>query len=124
MDGMPARGVANLDGHAQNRQLRLGVAVVSLGLVAAMVMRALGAGLQMHALLVPVLFVGAYGICAGLSHTCGVTAITGRRLTATGSERIADRSELAAVRRRGARVMATSLLVSLLAAALLYGLSR
>jgi hypothetical protein len=118
------RGVVNLDGRAQNTQIRAGVVTVALGLAAAMAMNALRVGLGTHLLLVPVLFFGAYGVCAGLARTCGLTAIVGRRLTATGSEPIADRVELAALRRRGALVIALSLLVSVLATALLFLLSR
>jgi hypothetical protein len=118
------RGVLNLDGRAQNAQLRVGVGTLAVGLAAAMAMNARGAGPGSHLVLVPVFFVGAYGICAGLSRTCGFTAITGRRITATGSEPIADRHELAAVRRRGGIVMAISLAVALIATMLLSLLSR
>jgi hypothetical protein len=118
------RGVVNVDGRMQNLQLRFGVVVLALGLAAAMAMHGVGFGLGMHALLVPVLFVGAYGICAGLSRTCGLTAIAGRRFTAGGTEPIADRRELAALRKRGAAVLAISLFVSVIATALLSFLSR
>jgi hypothetical protein len=118
------RGAMNLDGRAQNAQIRFGVGAMAVGLAAALAMKALGAGLGMHALLVPVLFVGFYGICAGLSQTCGLTAMAGRRIAEAGSEPIADRSELARVRRRGARVIATSLLAAALATVLLSLLSR
>jgi len=125
LDDMGAQhGVMNLDARVQNAQLRVGIVVSGLGVGAAMVMNALGAGLGMHLLLVPVLFVGAYGICAGLTRTCGLTAIAGRRLTATGSEPIADRAELSALRRRGRAVLAASLLVSVVATALLTSVSR
>jgi hypothetical protein len=118
------RGVVNLEGRAQNLQIRVGVVTVAMGLGAALAMNGLHIGLGMHLLLVPVLFIGAYGVCAGLSGTCALTAIFGRRLTATGPEPIADRAELAALRRRGAGIMATSLLLSVLATALLCLLSR
>jgi hypothetical protein len=84
-----------------------------------MAMNAHGVGPGPHLALVPVFFVGAYGICAGLSRTCGFVAITGKRLTATGTEPIADRNELAAVRRRGGFVMAISLAVAVIATVLL-----
>jgi hypothetical protein len=118
------RGVVNLDGRAQNAQLRVGVATLALGLAGAMAMNARGAGPGTHLALLPLFFVGAYGIVAGLSRTCGVTGIAGRRLTAMGTERIADRAELAAVRRRGAKVVATSLFVAVLVTSLLSVLSR
>jgi hypothetical protein len=118
------RGVANLDGRAQNAQLRVGVATLAVGLAAAMAMNSHDAGPRMHMALLPLFFVGAYGIVAGLSRTCGVTGIAGRRLTATGTERIADREELVAVRRRGAKVVATSLFVAVLVTVLLSVLSR
>jgi hypothetical protein len=118
-------GVVNLNARVQNAQLRVGIVLSGLGLAAAVAInKRVGAGLGMHALLVPVLFVGAYGICAGLSRTCGLTAMAGRRWTATGPERIADRSELAALRRQGAAVVAGSLLFSVLAAALLSAIAR
>jgi hypothetical protein len=121
LDVMAAqRGAANLDERAQNMQLRVGILVSALGFGAMVVTHTLGAGrATTHALLLPVLFVGAYGICAGLSRTCGLTAILGRRLTPTGTERIADRAELCALRRRGAAIMATSLAVAVFATALL-----
>jgi hypothetical protein len=75
-------------------------------------------------MLIPVLFVGVYGVCAGLWRTCGVTAMAGRRITATGTERVADRRELAALRRRGLAVLCGSLIVSVLATSLLSMLSR
>jgi hypothetical protein len=118
------RGVVNLDGRAQNAQIRVGVGTLAVGLAAAMAMNARGAGMGMHLALVPVFFVGAYGVCAGLSQTCGLTAVAGRRRTSTGTEPIADRSELAAVRRRGAKVVAVSLLMSVVGTVLFYLLSR
>jgi hypothetical protein len=118
------RGVLNLDGRAENTQLRVGVGTLAVGLAAAMAMNARGAGPGPHLALVPVFFVGAYGICAGLSRTCGITAITGRRITATGTEPIADRHELAAVRRRGGLVVVLSFAVSVIATLLLALLSR
>jgi hypothetical protein len=118
------RVVVNLDRRAQNTQLRVGVGTLALGLATAMAMKALGSGMRTHVVLLPVLFVGAYGLCAGLTRTCGFTAITGRRLTETGSEPIADRAELVAVRRRGAAVVATSLAVAVLGTALLSFVSR
>lgn len=118
------RGVLNLDGRAENAQLRVGVGTLAVGLAAAMAMNAHGAGPGPHLALIPVFFVGAYGICAGLSRTCGITAITGRRITAMGTEPIADRNELAAVRRRGGKVVAFSLVVSVIATVLLALLSH
>ena len=120
LDEMGAQyGAENLDARAQNMQLRAGILVSALGVGAVVALNRLGVGLGTRALLVPVLFVGVYGICAGLTRTCGLTAIAGRRLTPTGTEPIADRAELSALRRRGAAVMATSLFVSVLATALL-----
>jgi hypothetical protein len=118
---MAAHGpsVANLGERAQNVQLRFGVTLLVVGLAASMAMRRLGAGGPAHWLLVPFFLLGTYGIAAAMTRICGFTAILGHRLTETGREPIADRRELVAVRRRGALVMGTSVVVSLLAVLLL-----
>jgi hypothetical protein len=109
----------NLGTRAQNIQLRMGLALVSLGLLGALAMHQVGASARLHVLLVPIFFAGVYGLVAGLSGTCPMHAFFGKRAVDSGTEPIADRNELTAVRRRGAWVMATTLLVSLGASLLL-----
>jgi hypothetical protein len=114
-----ATGMQNLGARAQNFQLRMGLVLVTLGLCAAVVMSHLGASVRMHLALVPIFFVGVYGLSAGLVGTCAFCAMAGKRAAGSGAEPIADCHELAAVRRRGALVMATALLVSVAASLLL-----
>jgi hypothetical protein len=110
-----ATSTENLGARAQNLQLRMGLGLVSLGLLAAVAMNHFGASGPMHVVLIPVFFAGVYGLAAGLAGTCTFCAVFGRRATESGTEPIADRCELAAVRRRGAWLVATTLLVSLAA---------
>jgi hypothetical protein len=117
-------GVSNLDGRAQNMQLRVGVAGITLGLAVAVAMSKLGASTALYLLLFPLFFAGAYGIGAGLFGICGMCALFGRRLSEGGSEPVADRAELAKLRRRGTTVIATSALASALATLLLSFASR
>jgi hypothetical protein len=109
----------NLGARAQNIQLRMGLCLVSLGLVVAVAIHRLGTDSRLYFLLIPIFFAGVYGLAAGLAGTCAFHAMLGRRAIESGSEPIADRNELAAVRRRGRWVMATALIVSLTASLLL-----
>ncbi len=117
--GAHGPSVENLGERAQNAQLRFGVALLVAGLAASMAMRRAGASASAHLLLVPLFLMGTYGIAAAMTRTCGLTALFGQRLTETGRERIADRRELVAVRKRGALVMATSVAISVCAVLLL-----
>jgi hypothetical protein len=110
-----ATGMENLGARAQNFQLRMGVGLVSLGLFAAVAMNHFHAVARLRFALVPIFFGGVYGLAAGLAGTCAFCAMFGRRTTPSGTEPIADCHELAAVRRRGAFVIAMTLLVSLAA---------
>jgi hypothetical protein len=110
--------VANLETRAQNVQLRVGIVMVTAALVVGMVMDRLGAGRLSHLALVPMFFVGVYGLGAAILKTCGVTAFMGKRRTETGVEPVADRQELAALRRRGAALIGGSAVVAVAAAAL------
>jgi hypothetical protein len=114
-----SRRVENLDDRAQNAQLRVGVATMFLGLAVSVVLHKQGASPLAHLALIPIFLVGSYGMAAGLARTCGITALTGRRRTEHGPEPIADRRELAAVRKRGLAVIGGSLLLSIATALLL-----
>jgi len=113
------RRVENLDDRAQNAQLRVGVAMIFVGLAASVALHRHGAPWFAHFALVPFFLVGAYGMAAGLARTCGLTALTGKRRTEHGPEPIADRCELAAVRKRGMLLIAGSLLAAVATALLL-----
>jgi uncharacterized membrane protein YecN with MAPEG domain len=83
----------NLDSNAQDRQLRVGLVALA------------------GALVVALLLVTFYRVC-------GFTAIAGRRMTADGVEKVADRAELSAQRRSGFRVIVLSVACAALATAL------
>jgi hypothetical protein len=112
-------GIENLGARAQNLQLRVGLGLLSSGLLTAVAMNHFGASARLHFALFPIFFVGVYGLAAGLAGTCTFCATFGKRTTESGIEPIADCHELATVRRRAAWVMATTLLVSLAASLLL-----
>jgi hypothetical protein len=114
-----ATGMENLGPRAQNIHLRMGVGLVSLGLFAAVSMHHFHAVARLPFVLVPLFFGGVYGLAAGLAGTCAFHAMFGKRSTPSGTEPIADCHELAAVRRRAAFVIATTLLVSLAASVVL-----
>jgi hypothetical protein len=116
---VPQPQVANLDERAQNVQLRVGIALVSAGLFLGVLLNHLGASGATDLLLAPLFFVGTYGLGSAMIRTCAVTAFLGRRRAEKGTEPVADRAELAALRRRGAAVLATSFVVALGAASAL-----
>ena len=111
--------VENLADRAQLTQRRLGVAAVFLGLGAAIAMQRASMSGAFRVVLLPLFVVGSYGLFAGVAKTCALTAFRGFRITECGLEPIADRRELAGVRKRGMRVVLTSIVVSILAVALL-----
>jgi hypothetical protein len=111
--------VENLDDRVQSMQLRFGVALLVLGLCASVALHCLGASVLAHFALAPFFLVGTYGLAAAMTRTCGLTAMTGRRLTATGAEPIADRCARKAIRLRGTLVVAASIAVSVFAVVLL-----
>ncbi|MGD0674015.1 MAG: hypothetical protein ABSC94_01270 [Polyangiaceae bacterium] len=116
---MSSRRADNLDDRAQNAQLRVGIAMIFVGLAASVAMHRHGASAARNLSLLPIFLVGAYGMAAGLSRTCGLTALSGRRRTAHGTEPIADRRELAAVRKRGMLLMLGSSFAAVVIALLL-----
>jgi hypothetical protein len=112
-------GCGNLDDRARDMHIRMGVGMLSAGLLAAAVMHHLRwSGLASLALS-PIFFVAVYGLAAGFGGTCVLNAISGKRRGTSGAEPIADRQELAAVRRRGASLTGASLLIAVAASALL-----
>lgn len=113
----------NLEAQAQDTQMRMGIIALAVALGFATSLAKLGASPGYRALaFVPFLF-AAYGVLAALYRTCGVTAMAGRRITCDGSERVADRGELAGQRRQGLRVIGGSLLLAVTATALLVSAS-
>jgi hypothetical protein len=114
-----ASSVENLGVRAQNTQLRCGVGLLVVALFAAALMRSVGASPATLWLLLPLFMGGTYGIAAAATRTCGLTALSGHRLTECGREPIADRRELLKVRRRGWMVMVSSFAVSLIAVLIL-----
>lgn len=52
------------------------------------------------------LFLGLYGVVAGMTGTCGLRALLGVRLTREVSEPVADQQQRRQLRRRGYRVLA------------------
>jgi len=112
---------SNLDARAQTMQLRVGLVALALALGVGTVLAksTLGPGFRALAF-VPLLF-ASYGLLAAFCRTCGLTAIAGRRITSDGSERVIDRAELRAQRRRGAGVLvASALLAALVTAAFVF----
>lgn len=109
----------NLGARAQNTQLRGGVFVLVLALLASVLMRRAGASAPALWLLTPLFLAGTYGIAASSTRTCALTALSGHRLTETGREPIANRRELLEVRKRGMLVMVGSVAVSVIAVLLL-----
>jgi hypothetical protein len=115
----PRAGVENLDAYVESARLRMGVIGIFAGLLAALVLRRLGAGMPARLAVAPLFFVGAYGVTAGLLRTCSITALRGKRCTRCGTEPIVDRAELAPLRRRARTALALSMLVAAAASALL-----
>ena len=114
-----AMRAGNLDARAQNTQLRVGVAVLAVGLACVVALLQLGAPVGYRTLLILPFFMGVYGLYAGLIGTCGFTALRGMRLTDSGPVPVADRAEMAAHRERGLRVIGTSAVIATIATALL-----
>jgi ABC-type tungstate transport system substrate-binding protein len=113
----PVARVANLDERAQNVQLRLGIGLVTVGLFLSVLLARLGVRGAVNLALAPLFFMGAYGLGSAMIRTCGITAFLGRRRVEEGTEPVADRTELAALRRKGIAVLATSVVVAVSAAA-------
>jgi hypothetical protein len=108
----------NLEASAQNNHLRGGIVLVSLALAVSLMPRHALAGLAAQVGLFAAFFAGSYGLQAGLFGVCGITALRGRRITEDGSRPVADARDLAAHRRVGIRVIASSVLFAACATAL------
>lgn len=109
----------NLDSRAETMQLRVGVVFVAIALAVAVVLSRSGVAAGWRAVTFAPLAVGTYGTLAALERVCGFTALAGRRIREAGTEPIADRDELAALRRIGLRVIGTSVAIAAAATALL-----
>jgi hypothetical protein len=90
-----------------------------MGLGLAVTLHAYGASRATAWALLPPFFVGAYGMLSALTGTCSFTALAGRRRAEARTEPVADRAELAAIRRRGGGLVALSFAVAAVAAALM-----
>src|SRR4051812_29050813 len=95
----------NLDAGALNLELRTGVAVLGASLTGAVILLHMHASPAWRALLLLPFFVGFYGLFAGLTGVCSLSALSGRRLTRSGSERIATTPERRQLRRAGVKVL-------------------
>ena len=102
----------NLDGAAQDRQMRMGLFALAGALVVALLLAQSGASPAYRALGFLPFFFAANGVLAALYRVCGFTAIAGRRMTADGTEVVADRAELSAQRRTGLRVLFLSVVLA------------
>jgi uncharacterized membrane protein YecN with MAPEG domain len=108
----------NLDSNAQDRQLRVGLVALAVALVVTLLLVKSGAPPVVRAAAFLPFFFAAYGVLAAFYRVCGFTAIAGRRMTADGVEKVADRAELSAQRRSGLRVIVLSVACAALATAL------
>lgn len=98
----------NLDAHAQDAQLRVGLIALAMALVVAAFLARRDAATVYRALVFVPFVVAANGVLAAFYGTCGLTAFAGRRRTADGAEVVADRGELTAQRRTGVWVLSMS----------------
>jgi hypothetical protein len=114
-----ATAVGNLDRHAQRTWLRMGVAFVAVALVLAVILGASGASAFARLVVFVPLFLGVYGLRAGLEKTCGFCAIARRRIAEDGPEPVTDPAEIQSSRRVGMRVIALSAGVAAVGATLL-----
>jgi hypothetical protein len=116
---MGAKAAGNLDARAQNTQLRVGVVMIAAALAAGVLLLGLGAPPAYRSFLAFPLFLGTYGVYAGLTRTCGITALRGLRLTESGPSPVADKAERRAFRRRGWQVICGSATIAATATLLL-----
>ena len=108
----------NLDPNAQDQQLRVGLVALAGALVVALLLVQSGAAPVVRAAAFLPFFFAAYGVLAAFYRVCAFTALAGRRMTADGAEKVADRTELSAQRRAGVRVLVLSVALAALATAL------
>ncbi|MEP7123040.1 MAG: hypothetical protein ABJE95_19085 [Byssovorax sp.] len=109
---------SNLGDGPQDFRLRVGATAFALGLVLAVAMLKLGAPPALRLLLAVPFFLGANFLYQGLFRTCVGLASQGMRDTGDGPTPIADRDELARVRRSAMIVMGWSILSAALGTAL------
>jgi len=117
MAALAQRG--NLDSRSQESQLRVGLVGLAMALVLAAFLARSDAATVYRAVVFLPFLVATYGVLAAFYGTCGLMAIAGRRITADGTERVADRQELSAHRRLGARVLFASVALAAIATTLL-----
>ncbi len=111
--------MGNLDSRAQNLQLRIGVGMIAAALAVAVISLGFGVPSGYRVLLGLPLFFGTYGVYAGLTRTCGFTALRGMRMTESGPVPVADKTALAAHRHQGFQVICGSAIISVAATLLL-----
>jgi hypothetical protein len=116
---MDAAVAHNMDLHSRNVQLRIGVLLLGGALALAVGLLWFDVSIPVRALVFFPFFVGVHSVLSSLLGTCAFTAMRGRRMTYEGSEKMADRGEVAANRRRGARLLAATMMLSGLATTLL-----
>lgn len=109
----------NLDARGQNTQLRFGVVLISFALAAAVALLWLGVAPGYRSFLAFPFFLGTYGVYAGLTRTCGFSALRGVRITESGTTPIGDKGELEVFRKRGWQVIGGSATIAAAATALL-----
>jgi len=85
--------------------MRFGLVSLAVGLLAVAVLTQLGVQPAYRALAFVPFFFASYGVISALFGVCTITAVMGRRMTADGAERVANREELAEQRRYAARVL-------------------
>ena len=108
----------NLDQSAQSAQMRIGLVALAVALGVAIFFAHSGGAAGYRALAFVPFFVAGYGVLSAFYGVCGFTALAGRRMTAEGSELVADRSELSRQRMYGLRVIVMSVLLAGVATAL------
>lgn len=109
----------NLGPRAQGAWLRAGVLFVGVALLFAVALRDSGATALARLVVFVPLFLGAYGLRAGLEKTCGFCAVVRRRITDEGPEPVVDPIEIRSLRRAGIRAMVGSASVAALGAIVL-----
>ena len=95
----------NLDSHAKEAQLRVGLIALAMALVVVAFLARSDAAPFFRAVVFLPFLVATNGVLAAFYGTCGLTALAGHRRTTDGAEVVADRAELAAHRRTGAWVL-------------------
>jgi hypothetical protein len=118
----PAR-CANLTPQTQDRRLRLGIVFFTITVVAAVVLVKLHAHPALRWALAVPFFCATLHIAEAMYKTCPMLAARGMREQAEGSEPIADPRERSRIRGNGRRLLVSSAVIALTAAALFAQLS-